>query len=107
MSPSRASIENYHEVVLSGKKSRQQDQIMAWCLKYGDGRVVTRHVISKYTGIAIQSVCGAVNTLIKDGFLVQEEETRPDPITTNPAHEIHVVYPQPERRRFDQASFNF
>jgi hypothetical protein len=47
----------------------------------------------------IQAVCGAVGRLIDDKYVIQDRETIPDPISTNPAHRIRPVFPQPAEQR--------
>ena len=98
---SRASIENYYLLVYTGERQRRQDRIMNWILRYHEGRIITRHVIAKHTGIVLQTVCGGVNRLIKSHFLNQDKETIPDPVTTNPVHRLRPIIPQPVQRTFE------
>jgi len=95
---SRASIETYHELVLSGQAQRNQDKVMAWILKSYKKRIITRTVISYYSGMKIQSVCGAVGRLVDDEYVKQDKGTITDPVSTNPAHRLHPIFPQPEQR---------
>ena len=97
---SRASILNYHRLVESGEANRNQDKIMSWILKYHKGRIITRHVISRHMGMAIQTVCGGVGRLVDDKYIKQDRETIADPITGNSAHRLHPIFPQPTQRTF-------
>ena len=96
---SRASIETYHKLVLSGQAQRNQDKVMAWILKHYEYMIVTRNVIEDRTGMKQASVCGAVGRLKDDGYVTQDQETIKDPVTTNPAHRIRPVFPQPAEQR--------
>ena len=99
---SKASIENYHKLVLSGQAQRNQDIVMAWILKHYEYMIVTRNVISERMGMKIQAVCGAVGRLVDDEYVKQDKETIFDPVSTNPAHRIRPVFPQPaEQRTFE------
>ena len=97
---SKASIETYHALVLSGQAQRNQDKIMVWILKYHKGRIITRHVIARNMGMAIQTVCGGVGRLVDDKYVKQDRETISDPITGNSAHRLYPIFPQPEQRTF-------
>ena len=97
---SRASIETYHQLVLSGQAQRNQDKVMAWILKNYEHRIITRTVISYHSEMKLQSVCGAVGRLVDDKYVKQDRETIPDPISTNPAHRLHPIFPQPTQRTF-------
>lgn len=96
---SRASIENYYRLVESGDATRNQDIVMAWILKHYEYMIITRNVIEDRTGMKQASVCGAVGRLIDDEYVKQDKETIPDPISTNPAHRIKPVFPQPAEQR--------
>ena len=97
---SRASIETYHKLVLSGQAQRNQDKVMAWILENHKDRIITRTMISYRSGMKIQSVCGAVGRLVDDEYVKQDRETIPDPITGNPSHRLRPIFPQPEQRSF-------
>jgi hypothetical protein len=97
---SKASIETYHKLVLSGQAQRNQDKVMAWILNHHEYIIITRNVISERTGMKIQAVCGAVGRLVDDEYVSQDKETIKDPVTTNPAHRIRPVFPQPVQREF-------
>ena len=88
---SDASIENYYNLCESGELTRQRDLIMKWILKHHNGRVITAHVVAKYTGMPIQTVSGRVSDLVKDGYLEQEEKRIEDPVTGNPAHRVYPI----------------
>lgn len=100
MAVAKASIENYYRVVLSGAKTRQRDQAMRYMLERWP-QWTTRHEIARDLGIPIQSVCGAVNTLLRSEYIEQDPETSPDPITGNPAHLIRPAMPPVQQRSFD------
>ena len=97
---SRASILNYHRLVESGDANRNQDKVMAWILKNYEHRIITRHVISFYSGMELQSVCGAAGRLVDDEYVKQDQDTIKDPITGNPSHRLYPIFPQPEQRTF-------
>ena len=96
---SRASILNYHRLVESGDANRNQDKVMAWILKNYEHRIITRHVISFYSGMELQSVCGAAGRLVDDEYVKQDQDTIKDPITGNSAHRLHPIFPQPPEQR--------
>lgn len=100
MTVAKASIENYYQMILSGKKRTQRDRVMAYMLSRWP-QWTTRHEIANDTGIPIQSVCGAVHSLKKSDYLDEDDDTNPDPITGNPAHFIRPVEPPPKQKSFD------
>ena len=91
---SEASIENYYRICTDGTAKRQVDIIMAWILKHHNGRIITAHVVAKYTGMPIQNVSGRVSDLVKDGYLEQEEDRIKDTVTGNPAHSVYPIFAQ-------------
>ena len=97
---SRASIETYHKLVLSGQAQRNQDRVMRFILKHYEYIIITRAVISDRSGMKLQSVCGAVGRLIDDEYVKQDQDTIKDPMTGNSAHRLRPIFPQPEQRTF-------
>jgi Mn-dependent DtxR family transcriptional regulator len=67
MTVADSSIAAYHEHRDSGALSRQKKELLQAVL---DGRDYSRRELAEATGILMSSVCGAVNELIKRGFLV-------------------------------------
>ena len=94
MTVSPASIENYYRICTDGTATRQVDRIMRWILKHHNGRIITAHVVAKYTGMPIQTVSGRVSDLVKDGYLEQEEKRIEDPITGNKSHRVYPIFVQ-------------
>ena len=97
---SKASIENYHKLVLSGEAQRKQDLIMAWILNHHKDLIITRHVIAYGARMPVQTVCGGVGRLIDDEYIIQDPDTILDPRTGNPSHRLRIVLPQPVQRTF-------
>ena len=91
---SEASIANYYNLCESGDLKRQVDIIMAWILKHHNGRIITAHVVAKYTGMPIQTVSGRVSDLVKDGYLEQEKDRIEDPVTGNKSHRVYPIFAQ-------------
>lgn len=119
------SIENYFELIESGKAKVVDDRVMAYILhrfnnSKDDMRYITRHEITDYfkhnrfafedvvnqqSGtIPIQTVTGAVTRLMGKGFVKNHHKGK-DRITHNPANFIMPSYPEPNEK--DQYAIPF
>lgn len=59
----KTSVDRYHELMVDGEVSRLQALILSMM---DEGRDYTRAELSELTHLAINTVCGRVNELIKD-----------------------------------------
>ncbi len=103
MSRSQASTLNYYERVLNGTARFQRDKVMRSIL-WHHPKQLTRHQLSKITGIPIQSICSAVYSLVKSECIEETGDLIPDPITTNPARKLKCTQDPPAQRSFTWAS---
>lgn len=85
------SLEAYEYVNSRGITATQEARIAAYL--YGRNPL-TRQEISRGTGIAINAVCGRVNTLVKERHL-EEHAKRPCSITGRNAHPLVLAPPPP------------
>lgn len=79
----KTSLSAYRALQMDGQLQAKEREVLA---AFGGETdlLLTRQDIAAKTGIAINSVCGRVNALIKKGFLVVDDETRISPITRKP-----------------------
>lgn len=73
------SVQAYREAVMSGIVRTQRDKIFRWLCKYSDAdksKDFTRNEIAYYLKLRLSSVCGRIDQLIKDGFVVVIQERK-------------------------------
>ena len=84
----QTSREAYEEMVLSGRGATQRAIVLRFLLNFH--RPATRGEIAYHSGITINSVCGRVNELLKDGK-IKEVDKRACTITKHPAYRVAPI----------------
>ncbi len=67
------SMAAYRALQYSGKMSRQQKQVLDFCLAH-PGRNFTRQELARELGLGINVICGRVNELLREPFNLLEEK---------------------------------
>lgn len=82
-SVTETSLSAYRALQMDGQIQPKEKEVLAAFGGKADV-LLTRQDIAEKTGLAINCVCGRVNSLVKKGLLVVDDETRISPITRKP-----------------------